>query len=64
MFSASISVECAGSPPVRARFWSNSLKPLVSERSKQIVMVGMRFGILTFQNVCQAVAPSTFAASR
>ena len=44
-----------GSPPVRARFWSKSLKLLVMVRKRQMVMEGMSMGSLTFQKVCQRV---------
>ena len=63
MLYASSSLWCIGAPPVRARFWSKSLKLLVSVRNRQIVMLGMRFGSLTFQKICQGVAPSISAAS-
>ena len=36
----------AGSPPVRATFWSNSLKLLVRVRKVQMVTLGMTMGIL------------------
>ena len=52
-----------GWPPVRARFWSKSLKPLVRLRKVQMVMEGMTFGIVTRKSVCQREAPSIFAAS-
>ena len=72
MFRASISVvlitlpsACCrkGRPPVRARFWSNSLKPLVSVRKMQMVKELIMLGIVTFHRVCQLVAPSMRAAS-
>ena len=40
MFRASISLMLAGSPPVRATFWSNSLKLLVRVRNVQMVTLG------------------------
>ena len=52
-----------GAPPVRAMFWSKSLKELVMVRKRQIVMLGISIGSLTFQKVCQGVAPSISAAS-
>ena len=52
-----------GWPPVSARFWSKSLKPLVRLRKVQIVMEGMTFGIVTLKSVCHLLAPSILAAS-
>ena len=52
-----------GWPLVRARFWSNSLKPLVSERNMQMVMEGMTMGSLIRHRVFQGVEPSIWAAS-
>ena len=52
-----------GRPPVRARFWSKSLKPLVSDRNMQIVIEGITLGMVTFVRVCHLVAPSIRAAS-
>ena len=52
-----------GEPPVRARFWSKSLKEFVSVRNTQIVTDGMTFGMVTCHSVCQRPAPSIFAAS-
>ena len=46
-----------------ARFWSKSLKELVSVRKVHIVMDGMTFGIVTFHSVCHELAPSMRAAS-
>ena len=40
MFRASISLALAGSPAVRATFWSNSLKLLVRVRKVQMVTLG------------------------
>ena len=53
----------AGSPAVRDRFWSNSLKELVSVRNVQIVTLGMTMGILILKRVWLEVAPSMRAAS-
>ena len=72
MFRAIISVvlmvlpsaSCSyGRPPVSARFWSKSLKPLVSERNVQIVIEGITLGMITLKRVCALVAPSILAAS-
>ena len=63
MFSASISLRLAGSPPVRATFWSNSLKLLVKVRKVQMVMLGMTRGILILNRISRPVAPSILAAS-
>lgn len=72
MFSASISVVLMaepsgwmmkGWPPVRARFWSNSLKPLVRDRNVQMVMEGITLGMVTLNRVWDLVAPSMRAAS-
>ena len=46
-----------------ARFWSKSLKELVSVRKVQMVMEGMTIGILILNSVCSGVAPSMDAAS-
>ena len=51
MFSASISLALAGSPAVRATFWSNSLKLLVRVRKVQMVTLGMTMGILILKDV-------------
>ena len=62
MFSASISVVFTVSPPacimkgrpaVSARFWSKSLKELVSVRKVQIVIEGITLGMVTRHSVCQ-----------
>ena len=63
MFSASIWLALAGSPPVKERFWSKSLKELVSVRNVQIVTDGMTIGSFTLKSVCMLVAPSIDAAS-
>ena len=72
MFSASISVVFTVSPPacimkgrpsVSARFWSKSLKELVSVRKVQIVIEGITLGMVTRHSVCHFVAPSILAAS-
>ena len=52
-----------GSPPVNARFWSKSLKELVSVRNTQIVIDGITIGSFTFHKVSQGDAPSMAAAS-
>ena len=44
-------------------FWSKSLKLFVMVRKRQIVRLGISIGNLTFQKVCQGVAPSISAAS-
>ena len=53
----------AGSPPVRDRFWSNSLKELVKVRKVQMVMLGITMGIVILNRICLAFAPSILAAS-
>ena len=63
MFSASSSDREDGIPLVNARFWSKSLKPLVSVRKVQMVMEGMIMGSLTRVSTCQPLAPSISAAS-
>ena len=63
MFRASIWLALAGSPPVSARFWSKSLKELVSVRKEQMVMDGMTIGSFTLMSVWKLVAPSMDAAS-
>ena len=52
-----------GRPPVRARFWSNSLKPLVRVRKMQMVKELIMLGMVTFHSICQLLAPSMRAAS-
>ena len=63
MFRASISDILDGSPAVSDRFWSKSLKPLVSERNMQIVIDDIIIGIVTSTSWRQALAPSMAAAS-
>ena len=52
-----------GSPPVRDRFWSKSLKEFVIVKNVQIVIEGIMFGIVTWMRRCHLFAPSIMAAS-
>ena len=63
MSRASMVVFFDGAPAVSARFWSKSLKELVSVRNVQMVMEGMHIGSVTLVSRCQPLAPSTAAAS-
>ena len=63
MSSASIWVSLAGAPPVRAKFWSKSLKEFVRVRKVQMVIEGITLGIVTWMSDCQPDAPSMAAAS-
>ena len=63
MFRASISLAFAGSPAVRATFWSKSLKLLVRVRKVQMVTLGMTIGILILKRISRSLAPSILAAS-
>ena len=63
MFRASSSDILAGSPAVRDRFWSKSLKPLTRERKVQMVMEGIIMGMVTLNSRLGPLAPSIWAAS-
>lgn len=52
-----------GAPLVSARFWSKSLKPLVTVRNEHTVMLGIISGMMILNMVCVPLAPSTEAAS-